>query len=93
MPFPLFQQAKTKADAQARAHKNHAIWGPALFEALREILPGRSHTEIYQALQDARGAIEQRSLYIREDRLILLNELKKLEGQLLGLGETNDQKQ
>jgi hypothetical protein len=55
---------------------------------LRQILPGKSRTEINQALHDARGSIEQRSLYIREDRMILLNKLKELENELFHKEET-----
>lgn len=84
MPPTLFLQAKTEADKQARAHKSHYVWGTVLFQALRRVLPGKSKTEIGHALQDARGAIEQRSLYIRDDRVILLNKLKELEMELLG---------
>jgi hypothetical protein len=84
MPPPLFLQAKVEADQQARALKSHAAWGPSLFAALRRILPGKSRQEISQALYDARGSIEQRSLFIREDRIILLTELRKLEKELLG---------
>ena len=88
MPVPLFLQAKAEADKQARATKSHHVWGVVLFRMLRQILPGKSRTEINQALHDARGSIEQRSLYIREDRMILLNKLKELENELFHKEET-----
>lgn len=84
MPVPLFLQAKVQADAIARSHKSHAVWGPSLFKALRKVLAGKTRQEIHRALFDARASIEQRSLYIREDRMILLNKLKELEIELLG---------
>jgi hypothetical protein len=84
MPATLFLQAKVEADKQARAYKSHHVWGTILFKSLRLVLAGKSKHEINKALFDARGAIEQRSLYIRDDRIMLLNELKKLEQELLG---------
>jgi hypothetical protein len=83
MPPSLFLQAKVQADSTARAHKSHKIWGPTLFRALRSVLKGKSRHEIAVTLEDARGAIEQRSLYIREDRMLLLNDLNAMRKELL----------
>lgn len=83
MPAPLFQQAKLQADQKSRALKSHAVWRPVLFRALRQVLVGKSCVEIRAALQDARGCIEQRSLVIPEDRMLLLKDLNVLEKELL----------
>jgi hypothetical protein len=84
MPAPLFLQAKVIADQKARNLRSHAAWRPALFKALRSVLAGKSRVEIYAALQDARGCIEQRSLFIPQDRILLLQDLNTLEKELLG---------
>jgi hypothetical protein len=84
MPVPLFLQAKTEADSKARALKSHHIWGIQLFVSLKRILADKSRVEINQALHDARGCIEQRSLHIPQDRIVLLTKLNQLQKELLG---------
>lgn len=83
MPVTLFLQAKITADKQARASKSQHVWGVVLFKSLRRVLAGKSRQEIMNALYDARGSIEQRSLQIPHDRIVLLSQLKALEQELL----------
>lgn len=88
MPLTLFLQAKVEADKQARASKSHYVWGSVLFKTLRRVLADKSEQEIKVALSDARGVIEQRSLVIRDDRVILLGELNKLQREILHDNQT-----
>lgn len=83
MPISLFYQAKFFADAEARAHKSHHVWGPTLFKALRHILKDKHANEIQFALDQARDIIELRSLSVPHDRVQLLQGLKKLKDDLL----------
>ena len=83
MPPATFIIVKNEADQAVRTYRNHVMWGIILFRALRRELKGKSKQEVLTACEVVRGEIEQRSLHIPHDRMILLAELKKVREEFL----------
>ncbi len=84
MPPATFIIVRNEADQAVRTYRNQMVWGQFLFRALRRELKGKSKQEILTACEAVRGEIEQRSLHIPHDRMMLLKELGKIREEFLG---------
>ena len=84
MPPATFIIVRNEADQEVRTYRNQMVWGQFLFRALRRELKGKSKQEILTACEAVRGEIEQRSLHIPHDRMMLLKELGKIREEFLG---------